>query len=294
VKHAYPGRTVENLGRLKPQYDGSVANTFLMDPGLSYIYAPFCEKIDTFVDAHKFLLHLQTCSLLKVRGPQRPIIVRDPYEWGKDPNAFSPVRAWAGASKQLSKWTGFNRYKRCATQEFDLRASAGKVTGDLAIRNPRFREQATAKYSMCFEYNYPNRLHPKPDPSAAQSGNLFPISEKLDLSKEGVASTDSALVDYSRLNLGNVLNNCQNSRVVEEYSIQRLMEVAVPPVRDSHGQVCPQPNLAGPPLNINTGVSTYIDDPMEIDENPEVPQLNPFAGPRNEEVVSHDTMNIDI
>jgi serine/threonine protein kinase len=288
VKHSFPGRTVEYLGRLKEHYDGSVANTFLMDVGLSYIFAPFVKKMDTFVDAHKFLLHLLTCSLLRVQTPRGPVVRKDPYEWGKDPSAFSPVRKWTGARRQLEAWTSFDRFKQCATQEFDLRASAGSVDRATAARNPMFRAQATQKYPYCFHYNYSIQMKPQPDPVAINDGNLLPVAEYIDLAREGVASADAALVDYAKKNMGNVLNYNQNATVVETYSILRLFD-EVAPTSESPGQVCPQPNLVGPPLQLNTAVSADIVDPMEVDENPEVQQLNPFAGPRNEAI----NMNVD-
>lgn len=276
VKHSYPNRTVEHLGRLKEHYDGSVANTFLMDVGLSHMFAPFVAKMDTFVDAHKFLLHLLTTSLLRVQSPRGPVVCKDPYEWGKDPNAFSPVRKWAGASRQIGAWTSFERFRQCATQTFDLRNSAGSVDRTKAARNPMFQEQATQKYPYCFSYNYPCQMRPELDPVAVEDGNLLPVGQYIDLSREGVASADTALVDYARKNMGNVLNNNRNSTILETYSIQRLFE-EVAPTSESPGQVCPQLNLPGPPLTLNTAVSNRISDPMEIDENPEVQQLNPFV-----------------
>lgn len=268
VKHGFPNNTVGGLGVLKQHYAGSVANRFLTEVGLSFLFEPFCRELDPYVDANKFLLHLLTTSGIPAKTRNGTFVTQDSYEWGRRADAFSPVRKWVQLAGLLSRWSSFDSFKTCSSQSFNLSSSVphemkARVAGD-PRRIQSLYDQTQVSYPRCFSYNYPVTLSEEADPAALQFDCLFPKSSKVDLSKAGAASANNALLDYARYNIADVMDLGART-VIEHYSIQRLFEAPNPPV-PGPGQACPQPKLVGPPLQINTAPTSFVDDPMDIDQ----------------------------
>ncbi|GAQ90578.1 Hypothetical protein KFL_006580060 [Klebsormidium nitens] len=257
-----------------------------------YVSWDLRRELDAHVDAHKFLLHLLTTSGIPRQTRRGTFVVHDAYEWGRSPAGFSPVRKWVQISQLLKRWTSFDSFNACSERTFNLASALPQQVAAALQRDPRrsqtFDAQIHTTYSSCFHYNYPISLSNEVDPSALRSKCVFPRSSKIDLSRAGAGSANDVLQEYAKYNIVDMVDLAGRT-VVEAYSIQRLFEAPASPLPGS-GKVCPQPKLAGPPLQMNIrnaqvrSNNNGVTD-MDVDEpNPVVPQLNLDAGERNEAI----------
>ncbi|GAQ91698.1 hypothetical protein KFL_008360060 [Klebsormidium nitens] len=268
------------------------ANVLNMVQKKSRQAAAAIRGLDARVDAHKFLLHLLTMSGVPRQTRRGTFVVHDPYEWGRSPTGFSPVRKWVQIAKLLKRWTSFDSFNACSEQTFNLASAVPQQVATDFQRDPRrsqtFDAQIHTTYSSCFHYNYPISLSDEVDPSALRLKCVFPKSSKIDLSQAGAGSANDVLQEYAEYNIVDTIDLAGRT-VVEACSIQRLFEAPASPL-PGPGKVCPQPNLAGPPLQMNIrnaqvrSNNNGVTD-MDVDEpDPVVPQLNPDAGEQNEAI----------